>query len=628
MFIFIEYTFIGNYKIRMKGFTMIKKIACILLTACVAVTYTGCTVKTPSAGIQNTSSLQTDISVDTPAENQTAKLEAEKMFSDSDRNAQYTGGYEIVLSDSKIESSCDTLLISGSTVTVKSAGTYIISGSLSDGQIIVDAGTEDKVRLVLSGAEIANDSSAPVYVRQADKVFITLAEGSKNTLSMTGQYQAIDENNIDSVIFSKDDLTINGTGELEISAESGHGIVSKDELTICSASLTVTAPSHAIAGKDSVKAADCTLNLNSGKDGIHAENADDVSLGFVYIEDGTLNITSDGDGISAAAIAQIQSGNFNIVSAGGAENASEKQNTDDFFRGADRMAAASYSESTDTVSCKGIKSDTGIVINGGSFIIDSADDALHSNGNIELNGGEFNISTGDDALHADNNVTVNSAEIDIAESYEGIEGLTIDINGGDISVVSSDDGLNAAGGNDGSGFGGGMQAMETDSDAYIRITGGVLYINAQGDGVDSNGALYVSGGKTYVDGPENSGNGALDYNGTAEITGGVFVAAGAMGMAQNFGSQSTQGAMLIGISGNGGDEIVLSDSDSNVILRYTPSKSYGSILISCKEIEAGKTYTLSSDGSTQTVVMTELLYQGGVNNGAGMNGGGRHNRMP
>ncbi len=194
---------------------MIKKIACILLTACVAVTYTGCTVKTPSAGIQNTSSLQTDISVDTPAENQTAKLEAEKMFSDSDRDAQYTGGYEIVLSDSKIESSCDTLLISGSTVTVKSAGTYIISGSLSDGQIIVDAGTEDKVRLVLSGAEIANDSSAPVYVRQADKVFITLAEGSKNTLSMTGQYQAIDENNIDSVIFSKDDLTINGTGELE-----------------------------------------------------------------------------------------------------------------------------------------------------------------------------------------------------------------------------------------------------------------------------------------------------------------------------------------------------------------------------------------------------------------------------
>lgn len=208
------------------------------------------------------------------------------MFSDSDRDAQYTGGYEIVLSDSKIESSCDTLLISGSTVTVKSAGTYIISGSLSDGQIIVDAGTEDKVRLVLSGAEIANDSSAPVYVRQADKVFITLAEGSKNTLSMTGQYQAIDENNIDSVIFSKDDLTINGTGELEISAESGHGIVSKDELAICSASLTVTAAKSRDCRQGRVKAADCTLNLNSGKDGIHAENADDVSLGFVYIEDG------------------------------------------------------------------------------------------------------------------------------------------------------------------------------------------------------------------------------------------------------------------------------------------------------------------------------------------------------
>ena len=608
---------------------MVKKIVCVLLTACVAVTYTGCSAKTPSTGIQNTSSLQNNTAVDdTSGENQTAKLDADKMFSESDRDNEYTGGYQITLSDGKIESNCDTLLVSDSTVTIKSAGTYIIIGSLSDGQITVDAGDTDKVRLVLNGVEITNDSTAPIYVRQADKVFITLAFDSKNTLSMKGQYQAIDENNIDSVIFSKDDLTINGEGELAISAESGHGIVSKDELAICSAILNVTAQSHAIAGKDSVKIADCTLNLKSGKDGIHAENADDVSLGFVYVEDGDLDIVSDGDGISAAAVVQIQDGNINIKSAGGFENAPEKQKADDFFRGADRMAENFYNQTADTVSSKGIKSDTGIVIDGGSFIIDSADDAIHSNGNIELNGGKFSINTGDDALHADNNVTVNSADIDIAESYEGIEGLTIDINGGNISVISSDDGLNAAGGNDGSGFGGGMQAMEPSSDAYIKISGGSLNINAQGDGVDSNGALYVSGGETYIDGPESSGNGALDYDGTAEITGGVFVASGELGMAQNFGSKSTQGAMLIGISGRGGDEIILSESEYNVILRYNPSKNYNSILISCKEIEAGKTYTLTSGGSTQTIEMTDLLYQSGVNNSTAMNGGGRFNRKP
>ena len=215
--------------------------------------------------------------------------------------------------------------ISGNIITISKEGTYVLSGALSEGQIVVDADSA-KVQLVLDNVDITCASSAAIYVKNADKTFITLAEDSENILMNTAEYEAIDANNIDAVIFSKDDLTLNGKGTLTINSEYGHGIVSKDDLKLVSGTCNITAKNHALSGKDSVRIAAGTYNLTSGKDGIHSENADDDEKGFVYIASGDFTIESTGDGIDASYVVQIDDGDFDITAGGGAENATKTHN--------------------------------------------------------------------------------------------------------------------------------------------------------------------------------------------------------------------------------------------------------------------------------------------------------------
>ena len=223
------------------------------------------------------------------------------------------------------ETASSGVSISGNIITITKEGTYVFSGALSEGQIVVDADSA-KVQLVLDNADITCASSAAIYVKNADKTFITLAEGSENILMNTAEYEAIDDNNIDAVIFSKDDLTLNGKGTLTINSEYGHGIVSKDDLKLVGGTCNITAKNHALSGKDSVRIAAGTYNLTSGKDGIHSENADDDEKGFVYIASGDFTIESTGDGIDASYVVQIDDGDFDITAGGGAENATKTNN--------------------------------------------------------------------------------------------------------------------------------------------------------------------------------------------------------------------------------------------------------------------------------------------------------------
>ena len=223
------------------------------------------------------------------------------------------------------ETASSGVSISGNIITITKEGTYVLSGALSEGQIVVDADSA-KVQLVLDNADITCASSAAIYVKNADKTFITLAEGSENILMNTAEYETIDDNNIDAVIFSKDDLTLNGKGTLTINSEYGHGIVSKDDLKLVGGTYNITAENHALSGKDSVRIAEGTYNLTSGKDGIHSENADDDEKGFVYIASGDFTIESTGDGIDASYVVQIDDGAFDITAGGGAENATKTHN--------------------------------------------------------------------------------------------------------------------------------------------------------------------------------------------------------------------------------------------------------------------------------------------------------------
>lgn len=561
----------------------------------------------PSSGVSTVSALQSD----------------DDMFTDRDKEIGYDENTAIAIALNDNSTVCDSqqVNISGNVVTITSGGTYLLSGSLTDGRIVVDAANTDKLQLILDGVDINCDTSAAIYIKQADKVFITLADGSQNTLTNQQDFVAIDDNNIDAVIFSKDDLTLNGTGTLTIRAAYGHGIVSKDDLVITSGTYIVTAASHALSGKDSVRVADGTFTLTAGKDGIHAENADDSSLGFLYIADGSFTIKSDGDGLDAASYLQVKSGTIAITAGGGSANAAARQ--EEMF-GPGGWSQSFTTTDTDSISAKGIKSTGDLTVGGGTITVDSADDALHSNANLTIAGGALTLSSGDDGIHADANTSISNGTVAIIKSYEGMEGQTIDISGGTIAITASDDGLNAAGGNDQSGFGGGMRqdTFASDSSCYIRISGGTITINAEGDGIDSNGNLYVSGGETYVSGPVSSGNGALDYNGDAQITGGVVVAVGASGMAQNFGSNSTQGCIMVHVSGSGSGEVVLKDSTGQTLVTYIPEKTYTCVVISCPDIQQGSTYTLTAGGQTTSIEMTSLIYGSSGSMGGGMGGHG------
>lgn len=511
------------------------------------------------------------------------------IFSKRDLDPSYDDGSDrIALSDGASVATNESVNIDGDVIEITDGGTYIVSGSLSDGRIVINADGE-KVQLVLSGASVTSSDFAALYVKSADKVFITLDDGTENSFSSLGFVQ-IDENSVDGAVFSKDDLTINGCGSLTVSSADGHGIVGKDDLKITGGTLDITADKSGINGKDCVGISGGDITIDSGTDGIHSENSDDGELGYVYISGGTLGITAESDGIEAASVLQLVGGTAKI-NAGG----------------------------------KGFKAGGSLLLYGGEASVTSSDDSFHSDLSITVSGGTYTVSTGDDGLHSNGDLTVSDGEIKITKSYEGLEGQNILISGGNISVTASDDGLNASGGNDESGFGGfGGDMFNSSSDCSIVISGGYIYVNASGDGIDSNGTLTVSGGETYVDGPTNGGNGALDYGSSATITGGIFIAVGTSDMAVNFTS-AEQGAIMYNVSSYASGEIVLSGDDGE-ILSYTPAKKYNSVIVSCPSLVKGGSYTLSIGGNDYSVTLSSLIYgsSGGFGGGGQGGPGGGH----
>ena len=451
-----------------------------------------------------------------------AAIDITDMFTKRDLAGNYdeSEAVKITLSGKTAACNSSNVQIEDGVVTIKAAGVYVLSGTLTDGTIVVDAGDDDKVQLVLDGVSIMAADYAAIYAKNADKVFVTLAEGAGNSLTVSGDYVQTDDNNVDAVIFAKCDLTLNGTGSLTVKDNTGHGIVSKDDLVVTGGTYTIYSQDHCLNGKDSVRIADGTFNLSCDEDGIHAGN-DDQQDGYVYIE-----------------------------------------------------------------------------------------------------GGDINISVGDDAIHAEGLLIITGGDIDVSKSCEGVEGDKILVTGGDIDVISSDDGFNAAGGSSGSGdnhdgFGGGPGMggvdMDADNDAYILITGGTININANGDGIDSNGCIGITGGSVYVLGPSDNGNGAMDYGICAAITGGEIVAVGGSGMAQGFGDESTQCSALVNFDEwvDAGETITLTDSDGKEVLSYKADKKFNSVVISTSDMKQGDNYTLTVGDQNSTFTLDDITYSEG-----------------
>ncbi|MER2226184.1 MAG: carbohydrate-binding domain-containing protein [Carnobacterium sp.] len=522
----------------------------------------------------------------------------------------------VQLTDDQSTSDGEGATIEDNIVTITTGGTYLVSGTLSDGQIKVTAPDTEEVHLIFDGVEITSSSSAPLLIEEAEKVFVTLAEGSENTLTdKAGSTASIgtgdDATTIDGTIFSKADLTVNGSGNLTVNGNTNHGIVSKDDLIIVSGTYQITAVGQGLSGKDAIKIKDGTFTFNTGTDGIQSDNDQEEGRGFVYIAGGDFVIDAEQDGIQAETLLQIDGGTFDITAGGGSANAVAKTSEGmDFFN---QTAETETEENLDTddtssTSTKGLKATGELIINDGTITINAADDTVHTDGNMILSGGTLSLASGDDGLHANNDVQLNGSTVAITESYEGIEGKTITISDGEITVLASDDGLNASSGTSTTSEQTGPGETAGSSENALIISGGTLTVNSSGDGLDSNGTIEISGGLTTVSGPENDGNGTIDSNGDTIITGGTLKAAGSSGMAVTFSESSSQASVLYGFENTyeAGSEIELSDADGTILLSWTADKSFTSVQFSSADLAVDETYTLSVNDETFEVPISSI----------------------
>ena len=527
---------------------MSKRIKRTVFTSilCVALLLAGCGGGAAAAAEAPAAVSETDSSSAVTAN--VEAMDTGALFSTRDMEAGYdeSAAVSIRLGGDTALCSSSAVAIDGGEITLLAEGVYILSGTLTEGQVVVDAGDGAKVQIVLKGADITSAASAAIYCREADKVFLTLAAGTENSLYNGGSFQPVDDSNIDAVVFSKTDLTLNGSGSLTVTSPGGHGIVSKDELTITGGSYTLTAARHGLTGKDSVDIAGGSFSITSGSDGIHAENADDAAKGFLYIADGSFTIDAQGDAISASGQLQIDGGSFALTAGGGSEGATMKAGDAMQRPGFQDFSVADAADAADTASCKGIKAGGALTVSGGSFDLDTADDAVHSGGDVTITGGEWTIRTGDDGIHADAAVLIQAGTFTIPYCYEGVEGQSVTIDGGTLDIIARDDGINAAGGADGSGtaYGFGRQdPFAVDGNCAITINGGEITIVSDGDCLDSNGILTVNGGTLKLT-CNGNGNTAIDANGTFSNNGGSITT--------NDGSESGTGGMGGGRGGMGG----------------------------------------------------------------------------
>lgn len=590
------------------------------------------------------SGAETDEDTTESAQADFSKSDAD-MFTDRDYESSYneSESIRIQLNGTSATASADSVKISGTTVTITEETTYVISGTLDDGRIIVEADDTAKLQLVFDGVTINSENTAALYVRSADKVFVTLADGTENVISNGGTFESIDENNIDGTVFSKQDLTFNGSGMLTVTSPVGHGIVCKDDLVFTSGTYMVTSASHGLDVNDSVRIANASITIDAGKDGIHTENTEDASLGFVYISSGSMDIEAEGDGIFAGAYLQVQDGTIKLLVGGGYENGTSKSSASygGFKGGGKRRRSsdrtipeenntglmtlnANGSETTakeetiesetseeESTSMKGLKAVSGILIANGRITIDSADDSIHSDTSVIVNGGTFEIASGDDAVHADDTLTITNCNMNISKSYEGLEAQKLYVNGGTIVLNSTDDGLNASGGADSSGMTGGRDGMfgggkQSAGNGVIEITGGDLTVYASGDGLDSNGTLTISDGYIYVANPTEGDTSIIDADGSPVITGGTFVSTGSTTMmAQTFAASSTQGVISCTTGTQSpGSVVTVKDSNGNSVISYEVEYSCAMVIISSPDIVKSDTYTLTI-GSTSGSVEAE-----------------------
>lgn len=537
-------------------------VVSLLLASSLA--FGGCGTAVTSASFVNTESASTESTGETSADNAAATSEStasenaiesasdidfdleltestiDTEFTDREKSGSYKASeaVKITLNKTTATVSGRGAKADGSTITITEEGVYVVSGTLEDGQIIVDASDSDKVQIVLNGVNINCETNATIYVREADKVFITLAENSSNTLGGGNEYTQIDDNTVDGVIFSKSDLVCNGTGSLTIEADYKHGIVSKDDLVITGGTYKITAADNGITAKDQLKILDGSFDIDAANSAVKAKNTDDTELGNIYIAGGIFTIEAEQDGFHATGSIVVDDGTITVNSGDDGFHA----DLDTVIHGGTILVEKSY---------EGLEGKR-VVVNGGDITVNASDDGANAAGSGD---DDSNAASSND----DSSAVVNSGDdSSISGTADGKEPPQMPPdteNGSDMQPSQDFDPENApSGGNAPQDFDPGNAPSDGDapqmmqggpggggnSELYIKITGGTLTVSADGDGLDSNGGLLVTGGTTIVYGPTSDGDSALDYDGSAIVTGGTLAAIGSAGMTESFDEASTK----------------------------------------------------------------------------------------
>lgn len=557
------------------------------------------------------------------------------VYKDSDLDATWdaASATHIQLAGTEALITGEGAYVEGDALVITRRGTYVLTGAWENGMIVIAAGDNDKVQLVLAGVSITNQRGPAIHAKSADKLTITLEGGSENSLCDGETYADLDESlEPDATLYSTCDLVINGEGSLSVIGKYKNGVLTKDDLIIAGGTIAITAANVALRGRDSVSILGGSFTLESGGDALQSNNDTASDKGWIAISGGSFAIASGKDGIQAETTLSISGGEFTIVSGGGAGTlAMENRGGDDWGF---RRNTAQTAETEETVSQKGLKSRGAVYLSGGSFTMDCADDAIHSNGDIQITGGTYSLATGDDGVHADGSLAITAGTITVTGSYEGLEAARIVIDGGVIDVTAQDDGINVAGGTDGSGgrdwFGSGGFAS-IDADYAIVINGGEIVINSTADGIDSNGHITINGGTVIVHGPTSGGDGPIDCEGTFTYTGGTIVAAGSSGMSQYPGQASVAGIMAyFGTAVQGGSQVTLLDTNGNIVYAHTPTKAFECLLLCIPGLAEGESYTLYVNGEeTGALTLGSGITTLGSGGGFGFGGrGGRQNGTP
>lgn len=628
-------------------------VVSLLLASSLA--FGGCGTAVTSASFVNTESASTESTGETSADNAAATSEStasenaiesasdidfdleltestiDTEFTDREKSGSYKASeaVKITLNKTTATVSGSGAKADGSTITIMEEGVYIVSGTLEDGQIIVDASDSDKVQIVLDGVHINCKTNAAIYVREADKVFITLAENSSNTLGGGNEYTQIDDNTVDGVIFSKSNLVCNGTGSLTIEADYKHGIVSKDDLVITGGTYKIAAADNGITAKDQIKILNGSFDIDAANSAVKAKNTDDAELGNIYIAGGIFTIEAEQDGFHATGSIVVDDGTITVNSG------------DDGFHA-----------ELDTVIHGGTilveKSNEGlegkrVVVNGGDITINASDDGINAansgdDGVNAINPGANAVGSGDDDSNAassnnDSSAAVNSGDDgSISGEADGKEPQQMPPdteNGSDMQPSQDFDPENApSDGNAPQNFDPGNAPSDGDapqkmqggpggggnSELYIKITGGTLTVSADGDGLDSNGGLLVTGGTTIVYGPTSDGDSALDYDGSAIATGGTLAAIGSAGMTESFSEDSTQPVITYYCTEtqSAATTITLTDSDGSALFTIAPEKAYASIVFTCSEMKLDATYTLTAGTDNEEITLTDIITTAGT----------------